>query len=161
MLLTDYLLTREDVDPGKIILLGYSFGAPFVPCIIAHDRRAAVAAVVYGGGDLRSLIAHNVRRYEGEAASQFVGSLGGVLLRPLEPMRYIHRVAPIPLVMINGTNDEQVPRYNAELLYNAAGEPKTITWLESRHVRPDNPALTKAIVAELKRGLAKAGIPLP
>lgn len=158
MLVTDYLLAREDVDTTRIVLLGYSFGAPFVPCIVAHDRRLAVAAMVYGGGDLRSLIVHNVRRYESEAIAQFVGALGGFLLRPLEPMRYIERVTPTPLIMINGTNDEQVPRYNAELLYNAAGEPKTISWLESRHVRPDNVELTRMIVAELRRELEQRGI---
>ncbi len=158
MLVIDYLLSREDVDPAGIVVLGYSFGAPFVPCILAHDRRPAVAAMVCGGGDLRSLIVHNVRRYEGEAVSQFVGALGGVLLHPLEPMRYIGRVAPTPLIMINGTEDEQVPRRNAEMLYNAAGEPKTITWLPSRHVRPDNVELTRSIMAELKRELRRRGI---
>lgn len=157
MLVIDYLLTREDVDTSRIVLMGYSFGAPLVPCIVAHDRRPAVAALVYGGGDLRFLITHNVRRYEGEAVSTFVGLLGGLLLRPLEPMRYIGRVTPTPLIMVNGTNDEQVPRYSAELLYNAAGDPKTITWLESRHVRPDNVELTRMIVAELKRELGKRG----
>jgi fermentation-respiration switch protein FrsA (DUF1100 family) len=60
--------------------------------------------------------------------------------------------------MINGTNDEQVPRHNAELLYNAAGEPKTIRWLESRHVRPDNVELTRMILAELKRELDRREI---
>jgi hypothetical protein len=158
MLVTDYLMAREDVDTTRIVLLGYSFGAPFVPCIIAHDRRFAVAAMVYGGGDLRSLIAHNVRRYETEAAAQCVGALAGVLLRPLEPMRYIDRVSPTPLIMINGTNDEQVPRDNAELLYKAAGEPKRITWLETRHVRPDNIELTRTIVARLRQELELQGI---
>jgi dienelactone hydrolase len=158
MLVIDYLLTREDVDRSRIVLLGYSFGAPFVPCIAAHDRRVAVAAMVYGGGDLRFLITHNVRRYEGEAVSQFVGALGGLLLRPLEPMRYIGRVTPTPLIMINGTNDEQVPRTSVELLFNAAGEPKTIRWLESRHVRPDNVELTRMILAELKQELEERGV---
>jgi dienelactone hydrolase len=158
MLVIDYLLTRGDVDSSKIVLLGYSFGAPFVPCIIAHDHRPAVAAMVYGGGDMRSLITHNVRRYEGEVISQFVGTLAGALLYPLEPMRFVGRVAPTPLIMINGTEDEQVPRHNVELLYNAAGEPKSITWLESRHVRPDNAGLTRSILAVLKRQLALRGI---
>ncbi len=63
--------------------------------------------------------------------------------------------------MINGTNDEQVPRWSAELLYSAAGEPKTITWLESRHVRPDNVELTRMILTELKRELGKRGIKVP
>jgi dipeptidyl aminopeptidase/acylaminoacyl peptidase len=158
MLLTDYLCQRPDVDTTKLVLLGYSFGAPFVPCIIAHDRRAAVAAMVYGGGELRSLITHNVRRYKGAIFSEFVGLAGGVLLRPLEPLRHIDRVAPTPLLMINGAQDEQVPRENVEMLYDKAGEPKKIIWLESKHVHPGNVDLTRLIVKTLKEELTEMKI---
>ncbi len=158
MLLSDYLFQRSDVDTTKLVLLGYSFGAPFVPCIIAHDRRAAVGAMVYGAGELRTLIRHNVNRYEGKAISEFVGVLGGLLLRPLEPMRYIEQVSPIPLIMINGTEDEQIPGENVEILYAKAKEPKKIVWLESRHVNPNNPELTRKIIETLRRELSSFGI---
>jgi len=158
MLVTDYLWSRRDVDTTKLVLLGYSFGAPLVPPIIANDRRAAVAAMVYGGGDLTSLIRHNVRRYEGGVLSEIVAQLGGLLLRPLEPMRYADFISPTPLIMINGTDDEQIPRANTELFYNAAKEPKTITWLESRHVHPRDVELTKRIIGALKKELSQLGI---
>ncbi len=158
MLLTDYLFTRNDVDTSKLVIVGYSFGAPFVPCILAHDKRAAVAAIVYGGGDLRTLIRHNVRRYEGAFLSEFVGQFGGLLLRPIEPMRYVERVSPVPLLMINGTDDEQIPRENVELLYATAYEPKKIIWIESKHVHPRNPELTAKIVGLLQEELVSLGI---
>lgn len=158
MLVTDYLWQRSDVDTSRIVVLGYSFGAPFVPCIMANDRRPAVAAMVYGGGDLRSLIGHNVERYEGRLAGTAVGLLSGLLLRPVEPVRFVSSIAPRPLVMINGTKDEQVPRENAELLFAAAREPKKQVWLESRHVRPDNVALTRQIVGTLKSELKALGV---
>jgi predicted esterase len=158
MLVTDYLWQRKDVDTTKVVLLGYSFGAPFVPCIIAHDRRAAVAAMVYGGGELRSLIRHNVRRYEGALVSEFVGLLGGLLLQPLEPLRYVNDVAPTPLIMINGVDDEQIPRENAERVYNKAKEPKRIIWLESRHIDAGNAELTNLIVITLMEELSRRKI---
>jgi hypothetical protein len=158
MLVTDYLWQRPDVDTSRIVLLGYSFGAPFVPCVMANDRRPAAAAMVYGGGDLHSLISHNVARYEGATAGTIVGFLSGVLLHPVEPLRFAPLIAPAPLVMINGTNDEQVPRRNAELLFAAAREPKKQIWLESRHVNPKNVDLTKQIVATLKSEFTRLGI---
>jgi predicted esterase len=158
ILLTDYLWQRADVDTERVVMLGYSFGAPLVPVIIANDRRSAAAAVVYGGGDLQSLIAHNVRRYEGLLMGEAVGLLGGLLLRPLEPLRYIEEVSPCPLIMINGSHDELIPRRNAEQLYNAAHEPKKIIWLESRHVNPRDVELTRAIVAALTGELRAIGI---
>jgi len=158
MLVTDYLWTRPDVDTSRIVLLGYSFGAPFVPCLIANDHRPAAAAMVYGGGDLRSLISHNVQRYESRGIAALVGFIGGILLRPLEPLRYAKSMTPTPLIMINGLNDEQVPRRNAELLFEEAREPKRQIWLESGHVNPRNPQLTRQIIAVLKIELVGLGV---
>lgn len=152
-LLLDYLCQREDVDTSRIILLGYSFGAPLIPPIVVNDRRPSVAALVYGGGDLYSLIRHNVRRYEGAAASEFVALLGALLLRPLEPLRYAADISPTRLLMINGTEDEQIPRANVEKLFDAAEEPKKLIWLESRHVNPRDAELTRRIITILSSEL--------
>lgn len=158
MLVTDYLVRRPDVDTAKIVVLGYSFGAPFVPCILANDRRPAVAAMVFGGGELYSLIEHNVRRYEGAVASTFVGLLSGFLLRPLEPVRYAEKISPVPLIMINGTDDEMIPRKNVEAVFERALEPKKLIWLRSSHVRPDKVDLTRQIVAILHQELRRLDI---
>jgi dipeptidyl aminopeptidase/acylaminoacyl peptidase len=158
ILAADYLFSRPDVDTTKLVILGYSFGAPFIPAIVTHDRRAAAAVMVYGGGELTSMIRHNVARYESVWLSEFVGRLGGLLLRPLEPMRYAGRISPIPIIMINGENDEQIPRANTELFFNAAQEPKKIIWLNSRHVRPENEELTRRIIGILKEELTRLKI---
>jgi len=158
MLVNDYLRTRPDVDTARIIMLGYSFGAPFVPVTVANDRRWAAAAMVQGGGNLRRLIAHNVARHEGGAAGTVAGALGAMLLRPMEPLDNIGRVAPIPLVMINGTRDELVPASCAQELHAAAGEPKRIVWLDAAHVNPREPALHRRIIATLRAELAALGV---
>jgi hypothetical protein len=104
------------------------------------------------------MIGHNVRRYEGALAGEVAGLIGGFLLGPVEPLRYAGRISPIPLVMINGTADEQIPRVNAELLFGAAAEPKTITWIESQHVHPRNVELTRKIIGTLKNEMGRLGI---
>jgi len=158
MLITENLWQREDVDTTKLILLGYSFGAPFVPAILSVERRPAAVAMVYGGGDLHSLLRHNLRRSEGWLTSEFVATLGAVLLRPLEPLRYADKVAPIPLVMINGDDDELIPRRNVLALYSSAREPKSLLWLPSTHVHPRNVALTRLIEYTLRGELLRLGI---
>ena len=158
MLLVDYLATRRDVDTSRIVVLGYSFGAPLVPAIMAHDKRPVYAAMVFGGGDLYGLIRHNVRRTESPLVAEFVAGLGALLLNPLEPLRYAKRISPVPLLMINGSKDEQIPRMNTELFYEAALEPKKIIWLESSHVRKENVELTRTIIRSLREELARAGL---
>ncbi len=153
MLVIDYLVRQPDVDSSRIVVLGYSFGAPFVPCIAANDRRPAAVAMVFGGGEMYSLIEHNVRRYESAAVSKFVGMLAGFLLRPLEPLRYAGRISPIPLIMINGSEDELIPQRNVELVYEQAKEPKKIIWLTAGHVRPDKAELTRQILITLEQEL--------
>ncbi len=157
-LVVDYLWTRQDVDTGKVVLLGYSFGAPYVPVVAGRDHRFAVAAMVYGGGDLQSMIRYNVRRYEGPIFSDFVAFLSGVLLRPLEPLRHVRNISPTPLIMINGEQDEQIPRRNTEMLFEAAREPKRLVWLPSHHVNPRDTTLTHTIIQTLNRELSAFGI---
>lgn len=158
MLALDYLERRGDVDMSRVVMLGYSFGAPFVPIIMANDARPDVAAMVYGGGDMESLIRHNVGRYEGPFVSDLVGRISGVLLRPVEPLRYAGRISPRPVLMINGLEDEQVPRANVEMLYESAGQPKKIVWLESKHVNTRNIALTMTILHTLRAELVALGV---
>jgi hypothetical protein len=149
LLALDYLQSRPDVESSKIILLGYSFGGPLVPAIVAIDHRFAAAVMAYSGGGLYSLLYHNARRWEGALVSEFVAVSGWWLLRPVEPMRFAVAIAPTPLLMINGEEDEQIPRANTEMFFNTAGSPKKIVWMESRHVHPDNVALTERIVGTM------------
>jgi fermentation-respiration switch protein FrsA (DUF1100 family) len=114
--------------------------------------------MVFGGGDLHGLIRHNVRRTENALVAEFVALLGGLLLRPIEPLRYAGRISPVPLLMINGTEDEQIPRENTELFYEAASEPKKIIWIRSAHVRKENVELTRTIIRTLKTELESAGL---
>ena len=104
------------------------------------------------------MIRHNVRRYQGPVVSELVGSLSGLLLHPVEPLRWVDKIAPVPLVMINGTEDEQIPRANILALYERAREPKTMVWIESGHVHPRNIDLTRKIVETLVVEMQKIGV---
>lgn len=62
------------------------------------------------------------------------------------PERHVGRIAPRPIVMINGIDDPQMPRSAVEALYAAAREPKTLIWLRTGHLMPEDSALVRALV---------------
>jgi dipeptidyl aminopeptidase/acylaminoacyl peptidase len=158
MLLLDYLAKRPDVDMKKVVLVGLSMGAIFVPCISVEDGRPDLAVMVFGGGDLREIIRHNLRGFSGEMESDLLSYLGGLLMSPMEPMRFVDRISPTPLLMINGTRDQMIPRRCTEELFEKAKAPKKLIWLDSRHLTPGDTKLTKEIVETLRKQLTETTI---
>ena len=72
--------------------------------------------------------------------------LGHLFWRRGSPERYVARIAPRPIVMVNGIDDPQMPRTAVEALYDAAREPKALVWLHTGHLEPTDSALIRALV---------------
>jgi predicted esterase len=132
MLAVDYLLQRKDVDPQRIVFVGGSVGAMFGPVVGAADKRIAAVALLFGAGDLQSVLRANI---DAPAPVAAVGAwLSSLLISPLEPLKYVGRLSPRPLFMLNGTGDPRMPIGSSRRLHDSAGEPKTIRWIDAGHV---------------------------
>jgi hypothetical protein len=57
-------------------------------------------------------------------------------------------MSPRRFVVVSSTDDERIPRECVAALYDAAGEPKEMVWLESVHIHPTDESLI-AEVAEV------------
>lgn len=158
----DYLLSRRDVAAARIFLVGSSFGAPAVVIAGSVDRRPAAVIALYSGGDVGSLVSHVLRQGGRDALSPWQAAVVGrglaLLLTPLEPTRYVARIAPRPVLMVNGATDSLIPRANADALFEAAREPKEILWMRSEHVQPDEEELIGAVSGWLAAWLARRGL---
>ena len=88
--------------------------------------------MIYGAGDIQSLLAssNEIPRLFAKPASW----LGAVLVSPIEPLKYASDISPRPLLMINGIQDPRIPERCSRLLHDAAGEPKTVKWIDAAHV---------------------------
>lgn len=106
------------VDRGRLALVGYSMGA-YVAVMAAAEEPAARAVVLAAGGDLpeRTPLAHLVRRVA-------------------DPLRAVRRFHGRPLLMVHGRQDRTVLPAQAERLFAAAGEPKTLRWWDAGHYLP-------------------------
>ncbi len=158
----DYLLSRADVARGRIFLVGSSFGAPAVVIAGAVDRRPAAVIAVYSGGNVASLVAHVLQQGQGDTLLAWkaagVGRALALLVAPLEPTRYAARIAPRPLLMVNGAGDSLIPRANVNALFEAAREPKEILWMRGEHVHPDEKELIGAVSGWLAAWLVRRGL---
>jgi len=158
----DYLLSRRDVARNRVFLVGSSFGAPAVVIAGAVDSRPAAVIALYSGGDIGSLVTHVLRLGGRDTVSPWQAAVAGhglaLLLTPLEPTRYVARIAPRPLLMVNGARDSLIPRANVDALYEAARQPKDILWVRSEHVQPDETELIGAVSGWIAAWLAKRGL---
>jgi len=146
-LAVDYLLSRSDVEPDRIILASGSVGAILSPAVAATDPRVDALVVLFGGGDIQSLIRTNLDRPAWMTVP--AAWLGKVITAPVEPLRYIGEVSPRPIFFLNGTEDLGFPMTNVRLLHEAAREPKTIRWIEAGHVIINRPEFHDQVTDEL------------
>ncbi|UCH84852.1 MAG: alpha/beta hydrolase [Candidatus Latescibacterota bacterium] len=152
MLSVDYLLDRKEIDPDRIVLIGGSLGALFSPAAGAVDQRIAAVGLIFGGGDLQAIAKANVKAPGPlrRLAAWFLA----VLVSPVEPLKYIDRISPRPLLMLNGTDDPQIPEPCTRLLYEKAKDPKTIRWIPTGHVNVRKTEFGRLVGRELATWLA-------
>jgi hypothetical protein len=142
----EFLASRPDADTTRLVGLGASLGVPPVAAWAARDGRARAVALVYGGAELdRVLEATFADDVPPWVPVRLVAMLGGWALGPLEPARTAGGIAPRPLLIVAGADDDWIPRRSVLALAAAAGEPKRIAWLRTGHMRPSNEALLQSV----------------
>ena len=139
----DLLLERRDVDPKRVAYYGVSYGAAMGGLFLAVERRLAGAILVVGDG---GLVSHFTGADDAGGQGGMLGKLSEPdrnrwlqAMRPIEPLRFIGRAAPTPILFQSGRQDYLVPPPDAEALHRAASEPKRVTWYDDGHGLGANP----------------------
>ena len=136
-----YLLTRPDVDPDKIGILGESMGGAI------SIRYAAL------NPNIRAVAVHSAFSSVDAAAGKAVEQFAGLPRFPFAPLivwwgeqtagydssqidttRWIGKLSPRPVLIMMGGQDEIIPAESGQWLYDAAGEPKELWFVpEAMH----------------------------
>jgi hypothetical protein len=140
-----YLAGRSDVDSTRLGIAATSFAVPFAVIAAATDAHFHAVALIYGAGDFPRVLAANLATRP-PALRRPLAWIATRPLAPLEPTRFVARVAPRPLVMVNGAGDPQMPREAVVSLYDAAHQPKTLIWLRTGHLMPGDSTLIRQLV---------------
>jgi len=159
MLVLDYLYGRDDVDRQRIVLVGGSFGALLAPAAAAAESRISGLAILLGAGDLQSLIEANI-----DVPAPLEGPVAwavNLVVSPVEPLKYIHRVAPRPSLLVSGTGDRRMPEALGQKLHDQARQPRTSVWLEMGHATLESPEFRALVAAALAEWLVETGFLSP
>jgi uncharacterized protein len=114
----EYLGSHEAIDARRLGLVGYSLGS-FLANIVAGESATVRAVVLASSGDLP----------EGLPYESLVRAI-------VDPLRAVRRTGGRPLLMVNGRFDRTVKPSQAERLFGAALEPKTMRWHGGGHWPP-------------------------
>jgi dienelactone hydrolase len=141
----DYLAARPDVDPQRLGYGGISWGAITGITYAAHDPRIKAVASIVGGGNFMGPLADKV-----QMAQETIDAA-----RTFDPVFHVALIAPRPLLLLNVTKDQLVPRFFSESLHKAAGEGAVKKWVETDHFFQgvDRYAILEDVISFMKQNL--------
>ncbi|MDR7306243.1 alpha/beta hydrolase [Rhodoferax saidenbachensis] len=112
----DYVRTRKDVNPGRLLVLGQSLGGTNAIAAVGSGNRVGVRAVA---------IEATFYSYS-RIASDKVSGAGLLMNDSYSAANFVDRLAPLPLLLIHGTADPVIPYAHAVQLLDKAQEPKRL-----------------------------------
>ena len=136
--LIDWLGTREEVDPGRVAIIGFSMGALAAATIMGNDPRISAGIYMTGGAMFAEVMAQcrgKAGRMREHALEAFGWSLDDyrrffeIRIGAGEPMLYAGHYDPDRILIIDARFDNCIPRVSREALWEVTGYPERITML--------------------------------
>ncbi|MGD9486533.1 MAG: alpha/beta hydrolase family protein [Calditrichaceae bacterium] len=144
-------------DPDRINLLGYSFGALFVPSVhhLTQEKGLKIHSTIlaYGGTNINQLLNNNLKM-KPEWVKSITAYFASKAIWPVDPAWHLPKLQGQFLV-INGDHDHQIPKLSSENMRKLTPEPKTIITLNEGHMHPDKPELTAKIIDISRKWLSE------
>ena len=116
----DVLLAQPNLDKTRIAVVGHDFGAMWGALAVASDPRVTHFAYAAGTPSFTDWYLYTPKR-EGADRDAFIAKLA-----PLDPIAYLPKIAPRPVLLQFGSKDPHVKNEAATAQANAAKEPKTV-----------------------------------
>jgi alpha-beta hydrolase superfamily lysophospholipase len=141
----NYLASRADCAGLNIGALGFSMGGSAAILAAAEEPRIRAVATHAAFATLDSAIAARCKFHFGPLGpivdwgfKQVGRKHFHVQPEHINPVRVVSSLAPRPLLVLHGEKDPIIPPHNAYELYNAAGEPKSLHFIEGGDHEPEH-----------------------
>jgi fermentation-respiration switch protein FrsA (DUF1100 family) len=141
------------VDASRIVLVGASLGAPPALAALRLTTLPDAVVLVDAGADIELLVSDALQRegwHRGPAELSAAGAIQW--LWPLEPALNAPAATGLPVLLMNSTGDERVPRASAAKLH-ASLPHATVRWRNGPHLRPSQPGVIARLVADVNTWL--------
>lgn len=131
-----YLLTRTDIDPDRIGMLGNSFGGMLVIQYAAQNENIKAVVADSAFSSLNDTVSTSVTYFTDLPAFPFAPLIvywaereTGFKLEDIDATKWVAQISPRPVFLMQGGADVAISANSGQRLYDAAGEPKEL-WFE-------------------------------
>lgn len=155
----DYLSRTKQFDAKRIGYIGTSMGGKVGALLAGVDDRVQAPVLVVAGGDWKKMLessklpsVRKIRDDDPKKVEEYLRALD-----PVDPCRWVGRISPRPVLMINGDADSIVPPESNKALHAAAKEPKKVVWYKGDHMpsREEEQKLVGVVLEWLAANLKK------
>ncbi|MDE2127945.1 MAG: alpha/beta fold hydrolase [Armatimonadetes bacterium] len=150
----DFLQSQAAIDPNKIGYCGFSMGGILGTLLSAVDKRVQAPILCLAGGDWKLMLMTSQLPQAVQARAS--GGLPAAIetaIDPIDPVHWVARISPRPVLFINGDQDTIVPVACANELKADARAPKQVFMYHGGHV-PEGAEMLR-VFAEISGWLAQ------
>jgi cephalosporin-C deacetylase-like acetyl esterase len=141
----DVLFDQPGMRHAPIAYIGHSFGAQFGAILTAVDRRFAGSVLMAGAPSYHAIFidgtSPEVRAIQKQAGMEALKKAESVMTI-LDAIRYVPFAAPTPLYFQFARYEQSFSQEAMRAYFQAASEPKKISWYRAGHEMNDQKALS-------------------
>jgi pimeloyl-ACP methyl ester carboxylesterase len=144
----DLLLSRSDVDPERIAVVGHDFGGMYASVLAGIDRRVKACVYIAGTGRFSDWFI----TYWNPASTTKDEYRAG--MAAVDPIQYLPHISPAAILFQFGEDDVYIRPEAAQAQYEAALEPKSILWYRAGHALDQQARMDRVQWLEEQLGLS-------
>ena len=132
--LIDWAETRDEIDPDRIGVIGFSHSGIYASLLAVQEPRVAATALVVGLANPHLVIANCIAKWPSDLRKSVLEKFGWTLkqyeeflepiFRPYDPARYPGRADPARVIMFDAYFDECVTEGKRDALWELMGRPE-------------------------------------
>lgn len=131
-----YLISRDDIDPEKIGIIGNSYGGMLSIQYAAQNENIKAVVANCAFSSMSDTVSTSVRHFTGLSDFPFVPlivfwaeNMTGIQMEEIDTTQWIPNISPRPVFLMQGGKDTVISPESGQILYDAANEPKEL-WFD-------------------------------